>query len=323
MVKTKMRKRIIALLSCVLVLVSSGCAKQDNESDKMKVGVVLKSLSSEYWSYVAAGAQKAADDLDVEVYIKGSQSETAYDEHNNIIETLIIAGDLDALVVSPLQPDSVSSVLKDATCPVLFVDTDAEYENKCSYIGTSNYDSAYKGGEYAASIVNKEDAKAVIIGGTQGNTSTDERVDGYTDALSEAGISIESVQYADGLADKATSIMENLFISLNYDIDIVMCNNDEIASGVSKVVAELGKEDVIVVGFDGIQAGVQNVIDGKVTCTVAQSPFEMGYLAVENAVAAAKGETVEEKIETGITLVTEENAESYMESLKSNLEEYK
>ena len=117
--------------------------------------------------------------------------------------------------------------------------------------------------------------------------------------------------------------MENLFISLNNDIDIVMCNNDEIASGVSKVVAELGKEDVIVVGFDGIQAGVQNVIDGKVTCTVAQSPFEMVYLVVENAVAAAKGETVEEKIETGITLVTEENAESYMESLKSNLEEYK
>ena len=48
--------------------------------------------------------------------------------------------------------------------------------------------------------------QAIIIGGTQGNTTTDERVDGYTDALKEAGISIESVQYADGLADKAASI---------------------------------------------------------------------------------------------------------------------
>ena len=318
-----MKKRIMVLLSCVLLLFNSGCAKQDNASDKMKIGVVLKSLSSEYWSYVAAGAQAAGNDLDVEVMVKGSQSETAYEEHNNIIETLIMAGDLDALVVSPLQPDSVKSVLKDVKCPVLFVDTDAEYKDKISYIGTSNYDSAYKGGQYAAKLVNKEGAKAVIIGGTQGNTSTDARVNGYTDALNEAGILIESVQYADGLADKAASIMENLFISLNSDIDIVMCNNDDIASGVSKVVVELGKKDVIIVGFDGIQAGVQNVIDGKVTCTVAQLPFEMGYSAVKNAVATAKGETVEKEIETDVTLVTQENAESYMEILKTNLEKYK
>ena len=321
--KANMKRKMMMMLFCVLLLFNCGCAKQDSVSDKKKIVVVLKSLSSEYWSYVAAGAQAAGNDLGVEVMVKGSQSETAYEEHNNIIETLVMAGDLDALVISPLQPDSVKNVLKDVKCPVLFIDTDAEYEDKISYIGTSNYDSAYKGGQYAAKLVNKEGAKAVIIGGTQGNTSTDERVNGYTDALKAAGISIESVQYADGLADKAASIMENLFISLNGDIDIVMCNNDEIASGVSKVVAELGKKDVIIVGFDGIQAGVQNVIDGKVTCTVAQSPFEMGYLAVENAVAAANGETIEKKIVTEVTLVTQENAESYMEILKTNLEKFK
>ena len=36
-----MKKRIMVLLSCVLLLFNSGCAKQDNASDKMKIGVML------------------------------------------------------------------------------------------------------------------------------------------------------------------------------------------------------------------------------------------------------------------------------------------
>lgn len=40
--------------------------------------------------------------------------------------------------------------------------------------------------------------------------------------------------------------------------------------------------------------------------TVAQDPFGMGYKAVEAAVKAAKGEEVEDFIDTGSTVITEE-----------------
>lgn len=286
----------------------------------IKVGVILKTLSSEYWGYVAAGVKQAGEDLGVTVDLQGPASETAYDEQNNMIETMLSDSELDAIVISPLQPDSVVSVLGDTTVPVLFVDTDAPYDNKVTYIGTGNKEAAYLGGEYAAKKAG-EGAKAVIIGGVQGNTTSDAREAGFKEALEANGVTVEATQYGEGLADKSASIMENLLTSLNNDVDIVVCHNDETASGAARAVQQAGLTDVLIVGFDGIQAGVQNVIDGNFAATVAQSPYNMGYMAVEKAVAVAKGETVEASIDTGATVVTTENAQAYLDELKSVLGE--
>lgn len=290
----------------------------DSDSD-IRVGVILKTLSSEYWGYVAAGVKAAGEELGVSVDLQGPASETSYDEQNNMIETMLYTG-LDAFVISPLQPDSVSSVIGDTSVPVLFVDTDAPYDKKVSYIGTGNYEAAYLGGEYAAEQAG-EGAKAVWIGGVQGNTTSDEREAGFIDALEANGVEVVASQYAEGLADKAASIMENLLTRLNNDVDVVVCNNDDIAAGVARAIDQAGISGILVVGFDGIQAGVQNVIDGKVAATVAQSPYNMGYMAVEKAVAVAKGETVDASIDTGAKVITPDNAEEYLNELKSLLGE--
>lgn len=289
-----------------------------SSGEKIKVGVILKTLSSEYWSYVAAGVKQAEKDLGVEVALQGPASETAYDEQNNMIETMLSDSNIKALVIAPLQPDSVVTVLGDTKLPVLFVDTDAPYQAKKSYIGTGNEGAAKKGGEYAAQKAGAN-AKAVWIGGVQGNTTSDQREAGFIAGLEAGGVKVVAKQYADGLADKAASIMENLLTSLNNDVQIVVCNNDEIASGVSRILQQANLKDVTVIGFDGIQAGVQNVIDGKVTATVAQSPFNMGYEAVKQAVAVAKGETVESYVDTGSEVVTPETAQAYMDKLKQQL----
>ncbi len=334
-------KKLILFMALILAVSLTACGKKDtttstpdtsketasgettggggtaNDSD-IRVGVILKTLSSEYWGYVAAGVKAAGEDLGVTVDLQGPASETAYDEQNNMIETMISSPDLDAFVISPLQPDSVISVLGDTSVPVLFVDTDAPYDKKITYIGTGNYDAAYLGGEYAAGKAGAG-AKAVIIGGTQGNTTSDDREKGYRDALEANGVTVEAVQYADGLADKASSIMENLITSLNNEVDIVLCHNDETASGASRAAQQAGLKDITIVGFDGIQAGVQNVIDGTFAATVAQSPYNMGYMAVEKAVAAAKGEAVDKSIDTGATVITSENAQAYLDELKTVL----
>ncbi|MFA9463596.1 MAG: sugar ABC transporter substrate-binding protein [Velocimicrobium sp.] len=289
----------------------------DKAASDIKVGVILKTLSSEYWGYVAAGVKQAGKDLGVSVDLQGPASETAYDEQNNMIETML-SSDLDALVISPLQPDSVVSVLGDTSVPILFVDTDADYDKKITYIGTGNKEAAYLGGEFAAKKAGKG-AKAVIIGGVQGNTTSDAREAGFKEALEANGVTIEATQYGEGLADKSSSIMENLLTSLNNDIDIVVCHNDETAAGAARAVQQAGLTDILIVGFDGIQAGVQNVIDGDFAATVAQSPYNMGYMAVEKAVAVAKGETIDKSIDTGATVVTSENAQDYLDELKSVL----
>lgn len=286
--------------------------------DKIKVGVVLKTLSSEYWSYVGAGVEAAAEDLDVDVQLLGPASETAYDEQNNMLETMLADDSIDAMVIAPLQPDSVVSVLGDTDKHVLFVDTDAPYDAKVSYIGTGNEGAARAGGEAAAEIAG-EGAEAAWIGGVQGNTTSDQREAGFIAGLEAGGVTVVAKQYADGLADKASSVMENILTS-NPNLTVVVTNNDEMAAGAARAAQAAGR-DLTIFGFDGIQAGVQNVIDGTVTGTVAQDPYGMGYQAVEAAVAAAKGETVEEFIDTGSQIVTAENAEDYLATLREQLGE--
>lgn len=320
-----MKKTLLAGLLSTAVLLSacSMGASEDGSGgdtaaagDQVKVGVILKTLSSEYWSYVAAGVKAAEKDLDVTVQLQGPASETAYDEQNSMIETMLADNSIQALVISPLQPESVVSVLGDTEKPILFVDTDAPYDKKVSYIGTGNEPAATSGGEYAAQIAGSG-AEAVWIGGVQGNTTSDEREDGFTAGLESGGAKVTVKQYGEGLGDKAASIMENVLTS-SPNVSVVVTNNDEMAAGAARSVKAAGKE-MTIVGFDGIKAGVQNVIDGVTTATVAQDPFGMGYQSVEAAVKAVKGEKVESFIDTGSTVITKDNAEDYLAKLESQL----
>ncbi len=295
---------------------SSGSSGGGSSDGTVKVGVLLKTLSSEYWQYVASGVKAAEKDLGVTVQLQGAASETGYDEWNSMLETMLADDSIQAVAVAPLQPDSVVSVLGDTNKPVVFVDTDAPYDKKVSYVGTGNEAAAKSGGEYAAKIAGSG-ATAVWIGGVQGNTTSDEREKGFTEGLESGGVQVTVKQYAEGLGDKAASVMENVLTS-NPDVSVVVTNNDDMAAGAARSAQAAGKQ-LTIVGFDGIKAGVQNVIDGTVTATVAQDPYGMGYKAVEAAVKAAKGEQVDSFIDTGSTVVTKDNAEEYLAKLEKQL----
>lgn len=334
-----MKRRVLSILMAVVMVIAlMGCGAKSTSSDKQQtgnanetqtggskdsekekeitIGVILKTLSSEYWGYVAAGVNAAAKDLGIKVNLQGPASETAYDEQNNMIETML-SGGVDAFVISPLQSDSVASVIGEVSIPIITVDTDAEIKGKVSFVGTGNENAAYEGGLFAAEKAGKG-AKAVIIGGVEGNATSDARQAGFTKALEEKGIKVVAVQYAQSNPDTATNVMENMITAQGGDIQIVCCHNDDTAVGAANAIKQSGLENVIIVGFDGCQSGVQNVIDGNITATCAQSAYTMGYEAVETAVKAVKGEQVESFVDTGCTVVSSSNAEEY----KKTLEEY-
>ena len=88
------------------------------------------------------------------------------------------------------------------------------------------------------------------------------------------------------------------------------------AIGAMNACKSAGIDDMIIVGFDGNQSAVDLILAGEmVKATVAQQPYEMGYQAVEAALKAIKGETVEEVINAPVTVVTAENGQEYLDSL--------
>ena len=97
-----MKKKTIACLCIGAMLTGltglTGCGNKDSSvSDKdepYKLNVVLKTISSEYWQYVIAGAKDAKKQLDnATVTVIGATGDTAFDEQQNMVETLMASGE--------------------------------------------------------------------------------------------------------------------------------------------------------------------------------------------------------------------------------------
>jgi ribose transport system substrate-binding protein len=61
------------------------------------------------------------------------------------------------------------------------------------------------------------------------------------------------------------------------------------------------------IGFDASNTLVKGVRDGQIDALVLQDPVKMGYLGVKTLAAHIRGEKIEKRIDTGVSLVTGEN----------------
>src|SRR5699024_5745047 len=105
---------------------AASTAASGKDRADMNIKVVLKTLASEYWQYVKTGCEAAGRDLGVNVDVLGATSETAYEEQVQIIETTLNAADTDAMVVAPLQADSVANQIANTDVPVVAIDTQVD-----------------------------------------------------------------------------------------------------------------------------------------------------------------------------------------------------
>ena len=206
--------------------------------------MVLKTLSSQYWKIVAAGAKDAAAKNNVELILVGPASEDMVEQQVNMLQDALTQNPV-ALCVAPSQPPTVLPVLDKAKArgiPVIVVDTKLPeaYTDFATFIGTTNINGGRQGGEYLASLLKKGDKVALILG-APGNPSTTDRVTGAQEALEKAGMIIAAVQPAYSDRDKGFSLMQNI-LQATPDIKGVFSSNDEMALGALRALKQAGKD---------------------------------------------------------------------------------
>jgi len=199
---------------------------------------------------------------------------------------------------------------------VLAVDTNVGMDGQTCFVGTSNVDAAKEGGLWAATQL-PAGANAVIIYGQEGDNTSNMRREGYEAACAETGMNVLSALSGQNTTDGATKTMEDLLNAYPGQINVVFCHNDDTAIGAMNACKSAGVSDILIVGFDGNKSAVELIMAGElVKATVAQQPFAMGYEVVKAAVAAIKGEKVEAVISAPVKVVTAENGQEYLDSLK-------
>ena len=279
--------------------------------DGFSVGIVVKSLDNDYYTTLKNGAEDRAAELGVDLTFVAPNAETDVQSWVNMVSDLI-AAKVSVLAVCPADDAACLPVIREAGeagIKVIAVDNDTAYEGKLSFIGTSNYDAAKLGGEYCAGQIGSG-GSAVVLRGPTGSSNHDEREQGFVDALEAGGVNILEIKDANCVAETAMNAIED-FITVYDKIDLVICTNDLMAIGAQRAVAAAGL-DTKVFGFDGSADVCQGTLDGIYLGTVAQDPYQMGVLAIDNALALYNGETIESRIDSGCVVVTAENAQEFL-----------
>ena len=264
-----------------------------------------------FWASVEQGAKDAAAEFGVDLVILSPPQESDVMAQVNQLEDQIAKG-VDGIAVAPTDPSAVAPILDDAIAagiPVVYIDTNGINEG-VTFIGTNNYNGAKLAADYICGKV-PSGSDVAILQGMITQTTGQHRAEGSHKGLTECGLNIVAELPANWDTAQGMSVMEDI-ITGNPNIKAVFASNDNMALGAWEALEGAGMTDVVLVGFDANPDAAASVAAGKMSATVAQFSYNMGYMGVENALKLANGESIPDNIDTGTVLVTAENAADFM-----------
>src|SRR5206468_2779406 len=108
-------------------------------------------------------------------------------------------------------------------------------------------------------------------------------------------------QYAGPTRDTALTAAQNLLNRYGKDVQGVFTPNESSTAGMILALKDAGLSGSVKhVGFDASPPLIEALRAGTVQGLVVQDPFQMGYLGVKNAVAAAQKQPVAKKVDTPV-----------------------
>lgn len=290
------------LLLASTVAVGLGVGAVENAMAE-RIALVISTLNNPFFVTLQEGAQQKASELGHELIVLDSGNDAAR-ELSNVEDAL--SRDIDLLMMNPTDSDAAASGVRAANArdiPVITLDRSANGGDVAAHIASDNVAGGKLAGEFIADQIGG-DGNVVQLEGVPGASATRDRGEGFTAAIEAAqGIELVATQPANFNRSEGLNVMENL-LQAHPDIDAVFAQNDEMALGAQRALAAGNKQDLVLVGFDGTDAGIQAVEDGKMAATVAQQPARIGELGVTTADKLLKGERVEANIPVPLKLIT-------------------
>lgn len=314
------KRKIYLIIVSFIIIGTVGIISKSFADEKPKVVVVLKEVNSEYWNIIKAGSEKGFKDFGIEGKVIAPKNGTTEEQLFLLERTL--RENPDVLIVSPIIPDRVIPILNkfvEKGVPTLLVDTDDPWKNKTSYIGTNNLELGKRAGQLLASQLQPGD-KVALFGGEIGVRLIDERLEGAENSLKKAGIDVVTTINVSNYYEQEKIIKKGMeeVLQEHPDLKGVMAVTDVVALYVQEVLKKHGLS-MPVTGADGITDMLELIEDGTLSGSVSQNPYDMGYLSVEAAAKAIKGEKVEKNIDSGVDIIVKGNAEQRLKFLKDVL----
>lgn len=283
------------------------------DEERQRIAVIPKGTTHDFWNAVLAGARRASEETDVEIFWTGPEREGDRERQVQIVEDFIVRR-VSAIVLAPSDAKALVPVVERATAagiPCVIIDSGIDSDQVASFVATDNYE----GGAIAArrmGKVLKGSGRVAVIKYMAGSASTTAREKGFIDTIAKQYPSIELVEdrYGMDTVETALSAAEDV-LTRHAELDGIFACNESTARGTVRALESQGRAgSVTMVGFDSSEPLLEGLRSGHIDSLVVQNPFRMGYEGVRAAVRTLSGEEIPRRIDTGVELVTADNLES-------------
>jgi ribose transport system substrate-binding protein len=295
-----------SLCLAALVGLSSGCGKKD-DGGKPTVAFVTNQVAS-FWNIAEKGAEDAAAKVNVNVVVRMPSQATPEDQ-KRVVQELLARGDVKGIAISPLNPevqgDLLDEIAQRTSGNLITHDSDAPASKRLCYVGMDNYDA----GRMCGKLVKKAlpAGQVMIFVGRLGQANARLRRQGVIDeilgrahnpknsdpvegVLEGNGYTILGTELDGGDNDKARQRAQEAITNHPNLACMVglFAYNPPILLDEARRAGKLTK--IKIVGFDEDDATLQGIIDGHITGTVVQDPYNYGYKSVEILAALLRGD---------------------------------
>jgi ribose transport system substrate-binding protein len=314
-----MRKSLSVLLLSIISAFIFGCSPKEetsSESEKFRIAVIPKAESHIFWKTCQAGALKAAQEFGVEVTWKGPDIGDDRNAQIQTIQRFVVKG-VDAIAIAPVDGDvltkPVEQAAQDGIKMIVFDSGLKRHDQVESFVATDNYQGGVLCAHKMAELLGAK-GKVIMLRVMEGGMSTTKRESGFLATIKEIAPDIELISTSEyggasvGSAQKKAQLLLNKYADT---VDGIFTPNENTTEGMLLALQQQGLAGKVkFVGFDANQPLIDGMEKNILHALAVQNPFEMGYLSVKAAYQSLKGETVEHRIDTGVTIITPENMDT-------------
>ena len=268
---------------------------------KPYIPVISKGFQHQFWQAVKLGSEQAAADYNVDITFEGPATEAEVDKQIEMLQAAL-AKNPAAICLAALDTQAAIPLLEEAQAkgiPVVGFDSGVDSDIPVATASTDNIAAAALAADKMAELIGGEGQVAVLVHDQTSRTGIDRR-DGFLNRMAEAypNIEIVNVDYGAGDHLKSTDLAKAV-MQANPDLKGYFGANEGSIIGVLNAATELGKEGLVIIGYDSGAQQIQAIRDGLQAGAITQNPIGIGYKCVEAAVKAINGESVDKVIDTG------------------------
>jgi rhamnose transport system substrate-binding protein len=301
--------RLLAVAAAAAMMLA--CARQENApavggGERLRVGLVAKSLGNGFFDAVHKGAREAAGELGAEVIFVGPTTPTAEGQ----IETLnsLIAQRVDAIAVSANDPDALAPTLKkalDRGIKVVSYDSAVASAGRLVHLAPS---SDHLIGETVVALVaalcpqegGKAKGRFAVVSATPTSTNQNAWLEQMRRSLAaHPGLEMVGVAYGDDVSDKSYREAVAL-LQQHPDLAVLVSISSVGLVATAKAVEDQGLTGKVKVTGLGLPSELAGYVQkGVVPRFAIWNPVDLGYSVTQVAVQLARGADPSQPVSMG------------------------